>query len=100
MAERAKQKVEFEVEVDEHGRVQFSRNVAHELHLRHGDKATVRIIGGVLSKELTARNVTDEEIEMISITQYEDREHVVRFLKSQGALADDRAFKKRLKGAV
>jgi hypothetical protein len=100
MAEHAKHKVEFEVEVDGRGYVQFSRNIARELHLRRGDKATVRIVGGVLSKELTARSVTDEEIETIGTVQYEDREHVMRFLKSQGVLASDRAFRKRLKGAV
>ncbi len=94
--EKAKHKIEFEVEVDEHGRVQFSRSVAHELHLQHGDKATVKIIGGVLSKELAALSVTDEEIEAISAVQYEDREQVIRFLKSQGVLAGDRAFQKRV----
>ncbi|MDE3057725.1 MAG: hypothetical protein KGJ59_07200 [Bacteroidota bacterium] len=98
--ESAKHKIEFEVEVDEHGRVQFSREIASEFHLHRGDKATVRIVGGVLSKELTARNVTDEEIETISSVQYEDREHVVRFLKSQGMLASDSAFRKRIQGTA
>jgi hypothetical protein len=98
--EKAKHSIEFECEVDGEGKVQFSRPVAGELFLKHGSKVTVRIVGGVLSKELTARNVSDEEIERIGKLQFEDREHVVRFLLSEGLLSNNRAFRKRVKGFV
>jgi hypothetical protein len=96
--EKAKHSVEFEAEIDREGRVQFSRAVAHELQLKEGSKVTVRIIGGVLSKELTARDVSVEEVERIGTIQFEDREHVVRFLRSEGALVSNRRFRKRARG--
>ena len=96
--EKAKHSIEFEAEIDRKGRVEFSRTVAHELHLKEGSKVTVRIIGGVLSKELTARDVSDEEVERIGTIQFEDREHVIRFLRSEGALMSNGRFRKRAKG--
>lgn len=96
--EKAKHSAEFEAEIDPEGRVQFSRAVAHELHLKEGSKVTVRIFGGVLSKELTARDVSDDEVERIGTIQFEDREHVVRFLRSEGALMSNKRFRKRVKG--
>ena len=96
--EKAKHSLEFEAEVDGEGKVQFSRAVAGELHLQRGARVTVRIIGGILSKELIARNVSNEEVERIGRIQFEDREHVVKFLRSEGALSNDRAFRKRAKG--
>lgn len=96
--EKAKHSIEFEAEIDRKGRVEFSRTVAHELHLKEGSKVTVRIIGGVLSKELTARDVSDEEVERIGTIQFEDREHVIRFLRSEGALISNERFRKRVKG--
>ena len=98
--EKAKHSVEFEAEVDGQGRVHFSRAVAGELALAPGSKVTVRIAGGVLSKKLTARNVSDEEIERIGKVQFEDREHVVRFLLSEGTLSGSNAFRRRIKGAA
>jgi len=80
--------------------VQFSRSIGHELHLKEGSKVTVRIFGGVLSKELTDRNVSDEEVERIGTIQFEDREHVVRFLKSEGSLSSARQFRTRAKGRL
>ncbi len=96
--EKAKHSIEFEAEINREGRVQFSRTVAHELHLKEGSKVTVRIIGGVLSRELTARDVSDEEVEHIGTIQFEDREHVVRFLRSEGALMSNGRFRMRVKG--
>lgn len=96
--EKAKHSIEFEAEIDSEGRVQFSRRVAHEVHLKEGSKVTVRITGGVLSKELTARDVTDEEVERIGTIQFEDRDHVVRFLRSEGALLSNGGFRRRAKG--
>lgn len=96
--EKAKHSIEFEAEIDGEGRVQFSRFVAGELSLSRGSKVAVRIVGGVLSKGLTARNVSDEEIERIGKVQFEDREHVVRFLSSEGMLSSSSAFRRRVKG--
>ena len=96
--EKAKHSVEFEAEIDNEGRVHFTRSVAGYLQVARGAKVTVRIVGGVLSRELSARNVTDEEIERIGNVQLEDRDQVVKFLSSEGALAKDRAFRKRTKG--
>ncbi|HTR82617.1 MAG TPA: hypothetical protein VMM58_13390 [Bacteroidota bacterium] len=95
--EHAKHSVEFEAEVDEEGKIHFSRLVADDLRLRHGAKVTVRIVGGVLSKELTARDVSDDEIERIGKIQFEEREQVVKFLSAEGLLTADAGFKKRLK---
>jgi hypothetical protein len=96
--EKAKHSIEFEAEIDRKGRVEFSRTVANELRLKEGSTVTVRIIGGVLSKELTARDVSDEEVERIGTIQFEDREHVIRFLRSEGALMSNGRFRKRAKG--
>jgi len=96
--EKAKHSIEFEAEIDSDGRVQFSRSVAGELSLAQGSKVTVRIVGGVLSKGLSVRNVTDEEIERIGKIQFEDREHVVRFLTSEVILSGSGAFRKRVRG--
>jgi hypothetical protein len=52
----------------------------------------------VLSRELAARNVTDEEIERIGTIQFEDRDQVVKFLRAEGALAGNRRFRDRAKG--
>lgn len=98
--EKAKHSVEFEAEINREGRVQFSRTVAHELQLKQGSKVTVRIIGGVLSKELTARGVSADEVEHIGTIQFEDREHVVRFLRSEGALVNNRRFRTRARGST
>jgi len=98
--EKAKHSVEFEAEIGNDGKVHFSRAVGGELSLTPGDKVTVRIVGGVLSKGLAARNVSDEEIERIGTLQFEDREHVVRFLSSEGMLSRNSAFRKRAKGVV
>ena len=96
--EKARHSVEFEYEIDGDGKVQFSRSIAHELQLKEGSKVTVRIVGGVLSKDLTARDVSNEEVERIGSVQFEDREHVVRFLRSEGTLKSNGRFRKRTKG--
>ena len=95
--EKAKHSVRFESEVDEKGLVHFSRSVAHDLGVKAGAKVTVQIVGGVLSRELTARRVSEDEIERIGSVQLEDRGQVTKFLMSEGILAGDDAFKKRMK---
>ena len=96
--EKAKHSIAFEAEINGDGRVQFSEPVADELRLKAGAKVTVSIAGGVLSKELTARDVSNEEIERIGNIQLEDREQVVKFLLSEGSLSHSSVFRKRVKG--
>ncbi len=95
--EKAKHSVTFEADVDAGGAVHFSRLIADELGVKAGARVTVRIVGGVLSRELTARNVSDEEIEQIGNVQLEDRVQVVKFLRCEGILFKDTSFKKRMK---
>lgn len=89
--EKAKHSIRFQATVDERGRVAFEKPVT-ELQLKPGTKVTVNIVAGVLSKQLEKLKVTDEEIERIGSVQYEDREHVVSFLSSQGALKKNKRF--------
>lgn len=97
--EKAKHSVQFEAEVDINGRVSFSKPV-FELQLKPGTKVTVNIFGGVLSDTLTKLNVTESEIEQIGKTQLEDREHVMTFLASQGAMNKNLRFIARMKRAI
>lgn len=94
--EKAKHSVQFEAEVDSQGKVTFSKSVPG-LQLTPGTKVTVNIFGGVLSGKLSALKVTEEEIEQIGAVQFEDREHVMKFLSSQGILRTHRRFLERLK---
>jgi len=97
--EKAKHSIQFEAEVDGNGKVTFSRPVS-ELQLKTGKKVTVNIFGGVLSKQLSKLNVTEAEIEQIGKTQFEDREHVMTFLASQGILSKNKGFTGRMKRAI
>ena len=94
--EKAKHSVQFEAEVDANGKVTISKSV-DQLHLRPGTKVTVNIFGGVLSDRLTRLNVTKEEIEQIGKMQYEEREHVMTFLSSQGSMSKNKRFAERIK---
>ncbi|MEW5800376.1 MAG: hypothetical protein AB1728_15365 [Bacteroidota bacterium] len=91
--EKARHSIQFEAEVDDEGKVTFSKSV-NELQLAAGSKVTVTIFGGVVSKKLTTIGVTEEEIERIGKTQMEDREHVMTFLASQGTLKKRRIPKR------
>lgn len=97
--EKAKHSVQFEAEVDSSGKVSFSKPV-FQLQLKPGDKVTVNIFGGVLSKQLTKLNVAEEEIEQIGKTQLEDRQHVMTFLASQGVMSKNKGFTSRMKRAI
>lgn len=94
--EKAKHSVRFEAEVDESGRVSFTKAVP-DLQLKPGTKVTVNIFGGVVSGTLNALGVTEEEIERIGDVQLEDREHVMSFLAVQGALCGKKRFMNALR---
>jgi len=83
--EKAKQSIRFEAEVGRDGTVSFSKYVG-ELRLKPGTKVTIAVFGGTISKRLTKLHVTEEEIEAIGKKQFEDRDHVISFLSSQGIL--------------
>lgn len=87
--EKAKHSVQFEAEVGRDGKISFSKFV-RELQLKPGAKVTINIFGGVMSERLTELHVTEEEIERIGKIQFEDREHVMTFLSSQGVLKGSR----------
>ena len=93
---KAKHSVRFQSEVDGKGNVTFSKPV-YDLQLKPGAKVTVNIFGGVLSERLTKLDVTEEEIEQIGKIQYEEREHVMTFLSSQGSLSKNKRFAERIK---
>lgn len=97
--EKAKHSIQFEAEVDRNGKVSFSTPV-FELQLKPGEKVTVNIFGGVLSRQLTKLNVTETEIEQIGKTQLEDREHVMTFLASQGVMNKNKGFAGRMERAI
>ncbi|MFA6455432.1 MAG: hypothetical protein WCW40_01325 [Bacteroidota bacterium] len=92
--EKAKHSIRFEAEVGADGTVSFSKQ-ASALQLKPGTKVTVNIFGGVLSERLSALNVTEWEIERIGNTQFEDRDHVMTFLASQGVLCKNKGFLRR-----
>lgn len=92
--EKAKHNVRFEAQIDESGLLKFEKSV-HALKLKPGSKVTVSIVGGVLSKKLTKLGVTEDEIELIGNVQLEDRENIVRFLSSQGAMQNNMVFVRR-----
>jgi len=94
--EKPKHSVQFQTEVDGNGNVSFSKQV-FELQLKPGSKVTVNIFGGVISDQLTKLKVTEEEIETIGKMQYEDREHVMSFLSSQGILSKNKRFSGRIR---
>jgi hypothetical protein len=94
--EKAKHSIRFEAEVDARGNVTFSKQVA-ALQLKPGTKVSVNIFGGVVSEHLAKRGVSEAEIEQIGNRQFEDREHVMSFLSSQGALSGNKRFTERLK---
>ncbi len=96
--EKAKHSIQFEAEVDGNGKVSFSKPV-FDLQLKTGEKVTVNIFGGVMSKQLTKLNVTEAEIEQIGKMQLEDRQHVMTFLASQGLLSKNKSFAGRMKRA-
>ncbi len=95
--EKSKHSIKFERTIQNNGTVQFEYPVSHALQLKPGNKITVTITGGVLSKKLTQHKVTEEEIEQICLTQLEDRENVIRFLTVEGMLSKKKSFKNNLK---
>ena len=91
--ERSYPSIEFEAEVLPDGTIKIPTPLLKSL--TGVKEVTIRLTEGVVSKKLRRRSVTEEEIARIAGMQLEQREHVVRFLESEGALAGSQAFSKR-----
>ncbi|MEW6511762.1 MAG: hypothetical protein AB1428_12495 [Bacteroidota bacterium] len=79
--------LEFDAVIDPHGKIVVPNRAIIALGARAGATLKVRLIPADLSGELERQGVTDEEIDQIAAVQLEDREQVIAFLRSEGALA-------------
>ena len=85
---------EFEAQIDSDGKIA----VPSELVKRFaGKKLHVRLSKEEVAAELQEKNVTEEEIGRISNVQLESREQAVKFLRTEGALKNNKAFVERVK---
>lgn len=91
--ERPYPAVEFESEITAEGMIIIPPAIA--VLLPAGRQVTVRITGGIVSRSLRERGITEAIIEQVSELQLEDREHVVEFFRAEQALATDTMFKRR-----
>ena len=87
--------VQFEAEFTAEGTIKIPAALARTL--KPGDKVTVRLTNGIVSKALRDRRVTEDEIEHISALQLEQRDHVIQFLSEEGIMAANTSFVKRAK---
>ena len=85
--------IEFETEVLPNGMIKVPKKITAKL--RHGSPVTIRLTQGVVSQSLRERNITESEVEKIAFLQLEQRENVLRFLRADGSLSMNRAFRKR-----
>ncbi len=89
--------LELDVRVDSDGTVTIPSRYLGKLGLRAGSRLKVKLTNRVLSRDLVALGVTEEEIEHVGQLQLEDRSNVAAFLRAQGALSSDRGFRRRMK---
>ena len=82
--------VEFEVEIEPGGTLTLPKGIA--ALVVQGERVTVKLTQGVVSRRLRSRSVTEEELEQIAMTQLEARDNVVLFLEAEGALSASRRF--------
>jgi predicted DNA-binding antitoxin AbrB/MazE fold protein len=98
MSEKPYPVVEFEAAVQPNGVIRLPRTVS--LKLKAGTHVTVRLSEETVAHSLRKRNVSEEEIEQIAVTQLEDRSDVIRCLKAEGSLASNRKFRQRARALV
>ena len=96
---RVKESVEAEIRVERDGKGILPASLLRQLAATPGAKVRVRVTSRALGNGLTARGVTEEEIEAIAALQIEGRANVVSFLSSEGALSADSGFRRRAKRA-
>lgn len=85
--------IEFESEVGNDGAIRMPLPVLRQFGT--GGRVTVRVTKGTVASKLRDRNVTEAEIENISICQLERRENVVEFLHAEGELRGKEGFARR-----
>jgi hypothetical protein len=83
---------EFDGEIDHEGKITVPASVRRKVK-----KGPVRIRLSDMRMEagLSERGVTEDEIHIITSTQLESREQVVKFLLTEGALKSRTAFRRR-----
>ena len=91
---RVRGSVEAEIQVDKDGTALLPAAILAAMHARPGLRVRVRLSSVVLSRELVARGVCEEEIESIGALQFESRANVLGFLASEGTLSDDKGFRR------
>lgn len=83
----------FETGMAADGSVRFPPEQSRRFHT--GERIVVRVQSAPLARELAARGIPDEEVQRIASRQLEERERVIRFLLSEGALARPRRRRDR-----
>lgn len=78
--------LEFEARLSSEGVLEFPPELSEQLRALRGSRLRVRLRTQETAAGLQARRVSDEEISAIASLQSEEREAVVRFLLSEGAL--------------
>lgn len=91
--ERPYPSIEFETTLGADGILKIPAKIAQKLIV--GSVVTIRLTEGSVSRSLRRRGVNEDEIEQIAELQLESRDHVVRFLEAEGALAQDRKIAER-----
>ena len=84
--ERNRTSLAFEGVVSSGGTIRLPEKVLRVFPGGRGAKVHVRVTGRRVSIELQALRVSEEEIERIAGLQRESRDHVERFLLSEGSL--------------
>jgi DNA-binding transcriptional regulator/RsmH inhibitor MraZ len=96
--EQKKDRFEFEGRIDGKGRIAVPAHVyAHLKSMREG-AIHVQLSGIHIARALRAKGVSEEEVSQIVSVQRETREHVVRFLLSEGRLLTHSARTRRRNG--
>ena len=86
---------EAEIRVENDGSAVLPKSFLRGLHAGPGSSVRVRVTSKTLDHNLLLRGVTEEEIELISALQFEQRANVIAFLVSEGALSADKRFRRR-----
>jgi len=85
--------VEFEAELTPDGSIAVPARLRQ--HILPDAQVTVRITAGIVPGSMRKRGITEEIVERVSELQLEERDHVLEFFGTEGALASDAAFRRR-----
>ena len=85
--------LECEVGVGHGGVITLPPTIAGRFQV--GKRITIRVTDGTVSSTLRKRGVTEEEIEQIASLQWEQREHVLGFLETEGRFPRSSPFARR-----